>query len=119
MAKEETDIVNNIMVATSPRGVRLFRNVRGLFLTLDGKRKVKAGLLADGASDLVGFTMKTITPEMVGRKIAVFTAFEVKTATGVAFDKQKDFIAFIRESGGIAGVTRSPVEAHNMLDGSA
>lgn len=115
MASEETDITNRIMLAISPLGARVFKNVRGLFLTLDGKRKVRAGLQFDGASDLIGFTSVTVTPEMVGRKIAVFTALEVKTQKGRASGAQEKFINLARYHGAIASVVRSDAESASVI----
>jgi hypothetical protein len=115
MSAKETEIVNQIMIATSKMGARIFRNTRGLFLTLDASRKVRAGLQAPGASDLIGFVPVTITPEMVGRTIAVFVAAEVKTLTGRASPEQLNFIDFVQKSGGIAGVCRSAEDAEKLL----
>lgn len=71
---------------------------------------VKYGL-CEGSSDRIGITTVIVTPEMVGRELGIFTAWEVKTQTGSADDKQKDFIAAVRRAGGLAGVVRSPDEA--------
>jgi len=114
MAKEETDIVNRIMLSESRKGVILFKNVRGMFLTLDGSRKIRAGLLADGASDLIGGTPVTITEDMVGKTILQFTAIEVKTSSGIASDKQNDFTKEIYRRGGRAGIARSPEDAEKI-----
>lgn len=114
MAKEETDITSNIRIDLSGFGVRVFKNVRGMFYTLDKKRKVKAGLMAPGASDLIGGTPVLITPDMVGRTIAVFTVIEVKTKDGKASGDQGDFITYVREMGGFAGVARNPQEARRI-----
>lgn len=114
MASAETAIVNDIMKALSRQGVTLFRNVRGMFLTPDGKRKVAAGLLAPGASDLIGGTRVKITPEMVGRTVLILTALEIKTPTGNASPAQRDFVAFIEENGGFAGIARNPQEAEKI-----
>lgn len=85
---------------------RLFRNNRGTFYTLDKARKVRAGLEAKGASDLIGTTTIKITPEMVGMHIAVFTAVECKRGNWKkpSTDTEKDqvnFIAQVRKRGGI------------------
>jgi hypothetical protein len=47
MSAKETEIVNQIMLAVSKRGGRCWKNVRGLFYTLDATRKVAAGLQAE------------------------------------------------------------------------
>jgi hypothetical protein len=105
----------------------LFRNNVGLAYTGDVKtnangsvtilnaRPIKFGL-CPGSSDLIGWTTITITSEMVGRRIAVFTAIEVKSATGRASDKQKKFIKRIHDCGGIAGVARSLDDAVNVVE---
>ena len=138
MAKLETNIVNAIMKSVSPHGVRLFRNVRGNFYTIDSVRalisavlsmnklsikvaiqnlrQLAAGLLAPGASDLIGFTPVVITQDMVGQKIAVFSAVECKTETGRASPEQLHFCDFIRKSGGFAGIARSPEDARKILE---
>ena len=115
MATAESNIVNEIMKAVSPRGVRLWKNVRGMFFTLDGARKVCAGLQAPGASDLIGFTPVVITPDMVGRTVAVFTAVEAKTATGRASPEQAHYIDFVLKNGGLAGIARSPEDALKII----
>jgi len=137
MAHAETNIVNSIMKDVSPHGARLFRNVRGYFYTIDSVkslikatlslntmsikiaignlRSVMAGLLAPGASDLVGFMPIIITAEMVGQKIAIFASLEVKTDTGKPTAEQLHFCKIVRESGGFSGVVRSPEEARKIL----
>jgi len=137
MAAPETNIVNAIMKSISPSGARLFRNVRGSFYTLDsvraligaalsmntgrikeaitGLRQLMAGLLVPGGSDLVGFRPVIITPEMVGKKIAIFSVVEVKTETGRVSPEQAHFVAFVKENGGFAGVARSPEDARKIM----
>lgn len=58
------------------------------------------------SSDLIGFTPITITPDMIGRKIAVFTAVEVKKTKWkyTATDRevaQKKFLDVVNMNGGI------------------
>lgn len=107
--------------------VRLFRNNTGMGWT--GKKVVRrkdhliifeprplhAGLIV-GSSDLIGYTTVTITPDMVGTKLSVFTAIEVKSDTGRATDEQKRFIDNVKKAGGFAGVARTPDEALKIIE---
>ena len=119
--KTEAPVVKNIMLEASRLGMRLFRNNRGLFRTLDGERKVRAGLEAAGASDLIGMTPVVITPEMVGQTVAVFTAVEVKkpswkspkTETEI---QQQTFIDFVNSQGGIAHFLNNAEKLKQVVD---
>ena len=115
MAKAETNIFKRCQMALSEQGARLFRNSRGMFLTLDGQRKTRAGLEAPGASDGIGWTPVEITPAMVGRRIAVFTAIETKTKSGPVSDEQRNFIEQVLKAGGFAGVARDADEAIKIV----
>lgn len=92
----------------------LFRNNVGTAETVTGS-VVKFGL-CKGSSDLIGWTTIEIRPEMVGRTVAVFTAIEVKSATGRASKEQKNFIKRIHDCGGIAGVARSLDDAESIIN---
>lgn len=116
MAVNETNITHGIMITASKAGSVLIKNVRGLFLTLDGKRRVASGLQLKGSSDLIGWTSVVITPEMVGRKMAVFTAIEVKTEKGKVSAEQKHFISEVQKAGGIAGVCRNEKDFIFVVD---
>ncbi len=119
---KEKNIQTQIMFALSKLNVRIFRNNVGQawagksYATKDGKRvienayPVKFGLCV-GSSDLIGWKTMTVTPEMVGTKIAVFCAVEVKTATGRASKEQKNFIDKLTNDGGFAGIARDADEA--------
>lgn len=76
-------------------------------------RRFHAGF--EGQSDLGGWHTIEITPDMVGRKVAVYTAMEVKTKTGRVKKAQQKFIDLVRAAGGFAGVVRSPEEAEELL----
>jgi hypothetical protein len=115
MAAGESDVVHKIMLALSPLNCTTWKNVRGLFYTLDKNRKVRAGLQADGSSDLIGFKRVKITQDMVGQTVAIFLAVEVKTATGVVKPEQQRFVDAVRQQGGIAGVARSPEDAKKII----
>jgi hypothetical protein len=67
--------------------------------------------LPDGFSDLFGFVPVTVTPDMVGKRVAIFAALEVKTRTGRASDKQQAFLRAVNDNGGRAGVVRSADDA--------
>lgn len=84
-------------------------------VVIQNARPLHAGL-CEGSSDLIGWTTKEITADMVGKRIAVFTAVEIKTETGRASQAQLNFISRIRECGGIAGIARNPDEAQNLIE---
>jgi ribosomal protein S19 len=121
----EGNIMKNVQ--TLSRGfVRLFRNNVGTGwvgktihhhngrVILENARPLDAGL-CKGSSDLIGWTTVEITPEMVGKKVAVFTALEVKAAKGNPTDEQLCFIENVKKAGGIAEVVRSKEEAEKKL----
>jgi len=114
MAIEETNISKKIQVLCSKVGAILLRNNTGLFLTLDGKRKLQSGLGKD-TSDLIGWTSKIVTPDMVGKPIAIFTAIEVKTKSGLKGAGQKNFIKAVLKAGGLAGFARNPEDAKEII----
>lgn len=76
-----------------------------------------AGKPVRGTSDLCGWTTVKITPEMVGRDVAVFTAIETKrTKGGKASEHQISFVEQVNKAGGIAGIASSPDEAINIIE---
>lgn len=83
-------------------------------LLIQDARPLHAGL-CEGSSDLIGWTTKTVTPDMVGKPVAVFTAIEVKSGTGRATKEQINFLKVVRESGGISGVITSPEQAETFI----
>lgn len=93
---------------------RLFRNntgtaFQGQKVTVNGRlmisepRQIEFGLCV-GSSDLIGWTEIVVTPEMVGQKIAVFTAVEVKKNGKKPTEKQINFINHVNGAGGIGRV---------------
>lgn len=77
----------------------LFKNPIRVLIT--NFRRIKFGLLV-GSGDYIGWKTVTVTPEMVGKKVAVFLSIEVKTDTGVRSDEQTNWSENVRKSGGIA-----------------
>jgi hypothetical protein len=71
--------------------------------------------LQPGSSDLIGWRTVTITPEMVGQQVAVFTSIEVKTPTGRLRPEQQQWLDAVQVAGGIAGVARSVSDAEALL----
>ena len=77
-------------------------------------RPLHAGLCV-GSSDLIGWRLRVITPEMVGQRIAQFVAIEVKSETGRTTPQQDQFLSQIQGAGGCGGVARSVDAATALL----
>ena len=115
----EMDILKKILLHCTRMGARLFRCNTGTgwvgtnqyrmpdgSLVLKNPVPFRSGLVG-GGSDLIGWKSVEITPDMVGRKVAVFHAIEVKAKRGIVSEDQKVFIANVKAAGGIIGVARS------------
>ena len=71
--------------------------------------------LQPGSADLIGWRTITITPEMVGQQVAVFTSIEVKSQTGRLRPEQRQWMEAVQAAGGLAGVARSVEDAEQIL----
>ncbi len=112
---KEKPILARILLERSKTGARLFRNNTGMAwqgiikkqangsILLMSPRPVNFGL-CEGSSDLIGWTPYEIQPEDVGKKVAIFTAIEVKTKSVTSTKEQKNFIARVKADGGIAEI---------------
>jgi hypothetical protein len=111
MANEETILQQHIRLAlgTQP-GLRLFRNNTGSLPDPKTGRPIQFGLMR-GSADLIGWRTVTITPDMVGQQVAVFTSIEVKTPTGRVTPEQRTWLENVMRAGGIAGIARSVADA--------
>ena len=122
----ESNISKSILLAIGKTKARLFRNNVGRAwtgnkvvtnkdgsITIFDPRPFIAGVA--GMSDLIGFTPTAVTPEMVGETIAVYTAVEVKTHKGRPTVEQLNFLQFVKDNGGLAGVARSPEDALSII----
>jgi hypothetical protein len=114
MASEQT-IQQSIRLACSRGPVRLWRNNVGRLLDQQG-RPVTFGL-CPGSADLVGYTTVSVTPDMVGQTIAVFTAVEVKAERGRPTPQQTAWLEHVRAAGGRAGIARSVEDAQRIVRG--
>nr|DAF19084.1 MAG TPA: Nuclease [Caudoviricetes sp.] len=127
MKKSEHEIQNEIRVAVGKeQSATLFRaNVGEAWtgtlaasklnrIVIEDARRFRSGLPI-GFPDLFGFRTVTVTPEMVGRKLAVFAFLEVKKPGGRTSKAQEKMHAFLHEAGAVGGIARSAEEAVTLL----
>lgn len=110
----ERERINEIILSL-PENVRMFRINAGMGFSGSVVRHDRDMVLLrdprvfhgapSGWPDLVGWETVEITPEMVGRKIAVFSAIEVKV-TGRMSKEQKAFREVLLDMGGRHTVDR-------------
>ena len=110
----ESNVLKRILLKGSELGVILFRNNCGILPDRRGI-PIKFGVGNPGGSDLIGYMSITVTPAMIGRKLAVFCALEVKDTGGKPTPEQINFVERARSAGAIAGIVYSPEEASNLL----
>lgn len=109
----ETEIQKRFQIAACKnKSIRLFRNQTGVYALKDG-RYLQSGL-AKGSADLIGWKTVEITPDMVGKKVAVFLSVEVKTPTGRLSEEQQNWLNKVNQDGGIALVARNPDDAQQI-----
>jgi len=111
---KEAEIQNQIRIHCNTGDTRLWRNSIGQARTKLGV--VNYGIPGPGGSDLIGFKTITITASHVGKKFAVFAAVECKSPKGKPTQEQLNFIDYIKKSGGLAGIARSPEQAKEILN---
>lgn len=125
--KSEAEVTDEVIIESSKHGMRLFRNNSGSFIDSRGV-PVRFGLgniskrfnKLMKTSDYIGWTPVVITPEMVGKTVAVFTALEIKEADWkYSGDErevaQKKFIDLVNNSGGIASFIKSVDQVKQMV----
>lgn len=135
----ETTLLHRLMLAFTKARARVFRNHVGLGwqgrhtifrssgtvslrvnpgdVFIEKARPLHAGLCT-GSSDLVGWNPVQVTPELVGKTIAVFMAVEAKTEHGKLSEEQSNFLAAVRDAGGIAIEARNVDAAVEVLRGA-
>lgn len=111
---KESSLLKHVMLAVGRGAVRVYRNNVGA-LKDDDDQWVRYGVCNPGGSDLIGWKSVVVTPEMVGKRVAVFVAIETKGERGRVSGDQAQFIACVNAAGGIAGVVRSVDEATDLL----
>ncbi len=137
---KEKPIQNNIRVDCSRPHNRIFRNHVGAAysphvvhaaLQMIGDRHLRKRIkevldkgyqqfgFGAGTSDLIGIQTETITQDMIGKKVGVFFAIEVKDPNHKTdpdlLEKQEKFINLINNMGGKAGFATNTLEAYHIL----
>jgi hypothetical protein len=121
------------MLKASEQGITLFRNnvgtgwagkvQRGPYhghvdlastdIIIYGARPLHAGL-CKGSADLIGWKTITVTPDMVGQQLAVFTGVEVKQPRGRVSKEQQHFGNTLANAGGLFTIARSPADVEGL-----
>jgi len=96
------NVKNRIAEDAGKLNRRLFKNVVAL-AKLGNRKKYPVGLCV-GSGDEIGWTTVTITPDMVGNRIAVFTSVERKAYGDCMKPLQIKWFNDVKEAGGIAEV---------------
>lgn len=109
----EANVLRSVM-ALGVGVVRLFRNNVGA-LQDRGGQWIRYGVCNPGGSDILGWKSVTITPDMVGRKLAVFVALECKGDNGRLTIDQRLFLNAVTKAGGIGAEVRSDDDAREAL----
>ena len=113
----ESPHLRKLLLVLSGVGARVFRNQvgNGWFgklvrhengtAVIANAKMVTCGLTT-GSSDIVGWTPIVVTADMVGSRIAIFTAIEAKVDAAVT-EEQRNFLRAVSDAGGIALVVRN------------
>lgn len=108
----ESAILARVRVALSAAGAVMFRNNSGRLKTQDGRAVTfGVGPANGGGSDLIGYLSVMVTPEMVGTRVAIFVAAEIKAPRGRATEAQQHFLDTVERAGGIAMLVRGEADA--------
>lgn len=82
---------------------------------ISAPRFVEFGLIK-GSGDGIGWRSMVITPDMVGKTVAVFLSVETKAGRGKAEDDQLRWQANVQRAGGIAIVTNDAQQAAQEVE---
>jgi hypothetical protein len=94
----------------------LGRNKRRLATPPGMRAPIMLGWLVEGSADWIGYRSITITPEMVGKRIALFLAIEAKRPNGGVLSKeQEQFLNALKDAGGCCGVATCAETAESIL----
>ncbi|MBA3993403.1 MAG: hypothetical protein C0469_07735 [Cyanobacteria bacterium DS2.3.42] len=129
---DEKSVRDKVRVGASKAGACTFANpsgkgwqgkAKGLpdkSVIIPNARRVAYGLgVANnlpGSPDLVGWLPIVITPEMVGKKIAVFVGIECKDQKDVEPEQEK-WLLILQRAGALCGVACNEEDAHRIVTG--
>lgn len=113
--RETREVLNPSLLAVGQDpDVLIMRLQSGLFLSLDGKRRIRVG--QPGMPDTLAVVAVTVTPDMVGQRIPVAVAPEMKTATGPQRKHQHDWQTAFEKRAGIYRLIRSAGELVELIE---
>lgn len=111
----EKNIQNACFLALGSRpDVLIFRQQSGVFRAMDSDRIIKVGV--PGMSDALAVVSVEITPDMVGKTVAVAAFPEFKTSRGRQADAQHNFQNAVRARGAVYRLIRSVDDIQSMVD---
>lgn len=133
--RTESDIVKLIMLQATRMGARLLRNQVGMAYMANRARTLQRGEtytarggetilfdcrkavtgLGKGSPDLVGWSPMVVTPEHVGRSLAVFAGVEVKRPGQKPRPDQQQWLDMLASQGALAGCATSPEDLNHIL----
>jgi hypothetical protein len=118
-SSDEAKVSADIALAFGHGDLRLLRNNVGGLYAKDG-RFVAYGLgsmggrILPGTLDWIGWRTVTITPDMVGRRVAIFGAIDAKDLAKPT-PQQLIFADQVTAAGGLAGFAHNVHEARAIL----
>lgn len=97
--------------------MRIFRNQVGRYrlalpdcVRCQRQGRVITSGFCVGSSDLIGWRTVTVTPAMVGTRVAVFVAIEAKVGDNTTTAEQRAFLDAVHAAGGEARVLTDTAE---------
>ena len=122
---KETNVMRTFMMKISKdKHKRVFRNNVGKAVAYDFKNKkliepiriIEFGL-CKGSSDLIGWKSVVITPEMVGKRVAIFVAIETKRPKkSTTSEEQHNFIETVQDAGGVGLIAKSESDLKEIVE---
>lgn len=118
----ESALLKRLLVRGSQLGARLWRNQVGRYRLArpecrecQSRGRVLTSGFGVGSSDLIGFRTVTVTPAMVGQRLAVLVCLEVKGPKTPTTDAQIDFLSTMQQCGAVAYIVRSIEDLERVL----
>jgi len=106
----ESALYKDLSICATSLNHRLWRNEIGTAVYRNPSGDiyhVPYGIPGPGGSDMLGYTLRTITQDDVGKMLPIFTGIEGKAGRKKARANQQTFLDAITRVGGYAGVART------------